>query len=176
MLSKTCTLCKRELPLSAFGKHRIMKDGLSCWCKECSRERQRKHSRTPQGIYTNIKSRQKYYKTHRDPSTKSFKITKEEFIKWYNTQEKECVYCGIKEEEIGTSSDYFNDKGRRLTVDCKDNAQGYVLGNLVLACHKCNFIKSNIFTHEEMLEIGEKYLKPKLSLFRKTRDEEGKKC
>lgn len=171
MKTKTCTLCKQEFPLSAFGKHSITKDGLSYWCKQCNRERSKKYSYTAPGVYSSIKGRQKFYETHGSPQTKPFKISKIDFVEWYNKQEKTCIYCGIREEEIGTLIDFFNDKTRRLTVDCKDNDLGYINGNLILACHKCNFIKSNIFTHEEMLEIGERYLKPKLEQFRITKGE-----
>ena len=33
---KTCTQCKIEKPLEAFGKMSASKDGLHCWCKECA--------------------------------------------------------------------------------------------------------------------------------------------
>jgi len=167
MKTKICTKCGKLKSLSAFSKHRLGKDGYAYQCKECNAKRAKEWRKTSSGVYTNIKGRQGFYKTHNDPSAKPFKITRKEFIKWHESQEKECVYCGIREDEIATLVDFLNDKGRRLTVDCKDNAKGYVTDNLVLACHKCNFIKSNIFTHEETLEIGEKYLKPKLEAFRK---------
>jgi RNase P subunit RPR2 len=35
MQSKTCTKCKQEKPLSAFGKRKGNKDGLKNWCKDC---------------------------------------------------------------------------------------------------------------------------------------------
>ena len=35
-----------------------------------------------------------------------------------------------------------------------DNSKGYERGNLALACLRCNAIKNNYFTKEEMLIIG----------------------
>ena len=37
-LTKVCTKCGRELPLSEFSKQKATKDGLIPWCKTCVRE------------------------------------------------------------------------------------------------------------------------------------------
>jgi len=37
-LTKKCTKCRRELPLSEFTKDKTRRDGLECWCKSCSNE------------------------------------------------------------------------------------------------------------------------------------------
>ncbi len=39
--SKTCSMCKKELPVSFFFLHTINRDGLRYECKECSREKKR---------------------------------------------------------------------------------------------------------------------------------------
>lgn len=87
-------------------------------------------------------------------------ITKEEFVKWWYEQKQVCVYCDIPVERMA-----YVDKKRklvkRLSVDRIDNEKGYENKNLALACLKCNFIKSNILSFDEMREIGQKYLKPK---------------
>lgn len=33
--SKTCTKCKKELPLSCFAKNNGTVDGLQYWCRDC---------------------------------------------------------------------------------------------------------------------------------------------
>ena len=96
----------------------------------------------------------------------------EEFIEWYNKQEKKCVYCGITEQELLTLKDdkmLLNRKYKSLTIDRKDNQKGYKLDNIVLACMRCNSTKSDFFTFEEMKEIGEKYIKPKIQTKNKGR-------
>ena len=35
-MKRTCTKCKRELPISSFSKDRYRKDGLKPWCKSCA--------------------------------------------------------------------------------------------------------------------------------------------
>lgn len=155
MKTKKCSLCKQEQPISNFHKHRGMKDGLSLWCKNCVKKRGKEYRETPRGIYTSAKGRNKYYQH------KPFKITIEEFIDWYNKQEKQCVYCGIFEEDLSKIKDYYNNKAHRLTIDCIDNDIGYVNGNLVLACLRCNALKSNFLTFDEMRFFAKKYIQPK---------------
>ena len=96
--------------------------------------------RTPPGIYSAlVRHNSKEYR-------KKIQISKNEFISWYKEQIKRCSYCGTL---------------NNLTVDRMDNDGTYNLNNIVLACRKCNFIKSNVFSFNEMSEIGNKYLRNK---------------
>lgn len=42
-MKKICSKCKRELPLSAFGKLNISKEGLQYMCKECLNKKNREY-------------------------------------------------------------------------------------------------------------------------------------
>ena len=152
---KRCTLCGISKPLSEFSKHRQQKSGLSSWCKECSREKALIFRHSPSGIYQTIKLNANHN------SHKPITITRDEFIEWYNSQDKKCVYCDIEESNLQKINDSMNNTAWRLTVDCIDNNVGYVLDNLVLACRRCNNQKSDLFTFQEWYEIAQKYLKPK---------------
>jgi len=55
----------------------------------------------------------------------------------------------------------WNNRTARLTVDRIDNSLSYSGENIVLSCPRCNMIKSNYFSFEEMREIGQKYVKPR---------------
>ncbi|GAG38086.1 unnamed protein product [marine sediment metagenome] len=142
------------LSLSEFGKHRLGKDGLNYWCKECNRERTREWSKTASGIYTTLKAQSKFW------NRENIDITRQDFIDWYNAQTKQCVYCGIKEQDLHKVGDTHNNKLDRLTIDRKDNERGYSIDNIVLACHRCNGTKSDLFSYEIMKEIAQKYIKP----------------
>lgn len=155
MKTKTCTKCGRELPPSAFGKHRLAKDGRAHRCKECARENAIKWNKTASGVYSRMMSRNKFY------NRKPLIITRGKFINWFDSQERTCFYCGIPEKSLDLLKPRFSLKSSRLTIDCKDNEKGYVLGNLVLACSRCNSIKSDELTSDEMLDFGQKYLRPK---------------
>lgn len=82
-------------------------------------------------------------------------ISRDKFVEWYNSQEKVCVYCGIKTDELKDYSFHSTIEARRLSIDRIDNSKGYLEGNLALACLFCNFIKRDIFTYDEMKEIGQ---------------------
>lgn len=53
-----------------------------------------------------------------------------------------CAYCGAPPPESGHG------------VDRMDARKGYTSDNVVLACDACNRIKADIFSFEQMLEIG----------------------
>lgn len=80
---------------------------------------------------------------------------------WYDSVEKKCVYCDLPEEEMWAMQEDFDRRVLRLEFECKDNNRGYSLDNIALACHRCNFIKNNILTYDEMREFAQKYLKPR---------------
>jgi len=45
-LTKKCTKCMRELPLSEFTKNKSRSDGLQAWCKSCRSELNKTRDRT----------------------------------------------------------------------------------------------------------------------------------
>jgi hypothetical protein len=92
-----------------------------------------------------------------------FSLTRESFTEWWNNQEQKCVYCEIPIERLSIV-DRSKKLAKRLSIDRIDNNKGYIDGNLALCCMRCNFIKSNLFTFDEMKEIGQKYIKPKWQL------------
>jgi len=155
MKTKQCTLCREVKLLFEFSKHRLSKDGLCYWCKECHRKRSKIFRHTPSGIYTQLKGRNKFYKN------KPFNLERDNFLEWYALQERVCIYCEIKEIDLKRIKDCYNNKNTRLSVDCKDNNVGYQMDNLVLACYRCNSIKSNILTFDEMMYVGQNFIKPK---------------
>lgn len=62
-------------------------------------------------------------------------------IDWFleNIAYKNCIYCGDK-DNIG--------------CDRIDNSIGHIKGNVVPCCYTCNVVRNNIFTVEEMKELG----------------------
>lgn len=178
-MNKTCGRCKIEKTIDCFTKDKYNKDGLDYWCKECKKEyqsskrgkkamnrynsslkgkktakkyyysnkgqkRHKNYSQTPEGIYAHIKGGAKHRKI-------KFNISKEDFIKWHNSQKKKCVYCDRTEQEAIKDR---NGNYKRLTIDRKNNNEGYSLDNIVLACHRCNTIKSKTFTYNQMIRVG----------------------
>ena len=159
--TKVCTKCKRELPLTSFGKHRYSKDGHDWRCKECGRKHAKMWSVTPSGVFSRIQARANYYRTHHPNLYKPMEISKEDFITWYINEPKVCAYCDILEEHLGLIHMRFDKRVTHLSIDCRDNNKGYSLDNLALACNLCNLIKKNIFTFDEMRDIAQRHIKPK---------------
>jgi len=176
---KECSRCKIKKHIKEFTKDKYTKDGLDCWCKKCKKEWQsskkgkkamnrynrslkgkktakkyyysvkgqktkRCYSQTPEGIYAHIKGGA----NHRSIV---FNLIKEDFVKWYENQEKICIYCGRIEDEAIKDR---NGNYKRLSIDRKNNNLGYQLDNIVLCCHRCNTIKSKTFTYEQMIRVG----------------------
>lgn len=177
-MKKVCSHCKKEKDINSFYKSKQTKDGLHSWCKSCvllnqktsyyghsseyrdSEEKReyknkwhRNSNRTPTGKFYNLKFRAK-------KSNISFLLTREEFGEWFLNQPLICYYCG-KSVNFG-GEDYTNGNSmNHLTIDRKNSLLGYNINNIVIACRKCNTIKGDWFSEEEMIEIANKYLKDK---------------
>ena len=98
---------------------------------------------------------------HEDSRSKPFELGKDEFIQWYTKQERACHYCDLPEKYLELIANKYGSRWKRLTIDCKNNDLGYRLDNIVLACDKCNITKNNMLTYEEMLYVGQNFIKPK---------------
>jgi 5-methylcytosine-specific restriction endonuclease McrA len=105
---------------------------------------QKKFQSSPEGIYVAIKHRMKNKNIY-------LNFNKQDFVNWYNIQPKECIYCKRPESEAIQDK---KGKYKRLTIDRKDNNKGYELNNIALCCYRCNNIKGDWLSYEEMLIIG----------------------
>lgn len=108
---------------------------------------QKLYRTTVNGIYTTLKCRIRKTKI-------KFNISKKDFLDWYDKQEKKCHYCERSIDEIKLNKRELNRFKMRLSIDRVDNSVGYILKNMVLACYRCNSMKSDYFTEKEMLKIG----------------------
>lgn len=152
--TKRCSNCKTHLPLSHFGKNKSRKDGLHPECKSCSKKRAQLYCQTPAGIYNTLMGSTRFR------NKKPINITREEFVQWYTTQSRICGYCDLTEEDLWILQKQYGNRVKRLTIDSMDNLRGYDVDNLILACIRCNFIKSDLLSYNEMREFAQKYLKP----------------
>jgi len=81
--------------------------------------------------------------------------TLDEFKNFYTRRKHICEYCEMPEDLS------IKKYKRRIEIDKKDATKGYVIENLALACYKCNTVKNDILTYEEMKQVGHQYIKPK---------------
>ncbi len=131
--------------------HNNYKDGLS-HTKEYSKElyKQKQLQDDPLHAFSNLKHRAKRAGT-------SFKWLKEDWLEWYPEQPRTCAYCDRPIKRLYGKGLVSNS----ISIDRKDPHGPYSKENCILCCHKCNLTKNDIFTYEEMKEIGQRYLKPK---------------
>ena len=121
----------------------------------CEMTYEDKKERDAANIYNHLKARIKS-----KGGLKKFKWKKEEFISWYNEQDKKCVYCGCEKEIIETfykitkKQNKRPKRGKSLEVDRKEDEPGYSPDNCVLACYWCNNAKTDVFTDKEFKPIG----------------------
>lgn len=168
--TKLCVNCGTEKPLDQFGKLKSRPDGLSFYCRNCNviksqqYYRNHKEERAEYGRIYNEKDGIKLFSKYRVVKGRArargidFPLSREDFIEWFRTQSPYCHYCNQPvEERLGRDRGH-NDR----TIDRKDTSIGYVLGNMVFACRRCNTIKGYWFSEKEMLEIADKYLKGKM--------------
>jgi len=154
--TKQCSKCKLVKSVNNFSmSNPTKKDGYNSWCKQCCRETNKRISKTPSGIFQSVKSRSKYYGKH------EVEITQEEFVEWYENEPKKCAYCDIPEDKLWIMKELFSCRWMRLTVDCRDATMPYAVGNLMLACDKCNIVKNNVLSYDEMRYVGQTFVKSK---------------
>ncbi|KKM13890.1 hypothetical protein LCGC14_1711620 [marine sediment metagenome] len=79
------------------------------------------------GTYRRLKASAAQF--HRD-----LDLTFDGFVAWRNSQPAICYYCGALLLLHGNDCN-------SLTIDRKNNKQGYIPGNIVLCCRSCNSSK-----------------------------------
>jgi hypothetical protein len=90
--------------------------------------KQQRWSRTPQGQFAHAKCDAK-------KRNLEWTLTKEVFIE---LRLLPCTYCGGTLPEAGSG------------LDRKDNLKGYISGNVVPCCFRCNYMKGKFLTYDEM--------------------------
>ena len=105
-------------------------------------------TKNPSGIYDVLKQGAKKRNI-------AVTVSREDFVNWYKIQDRVCFYCKRDEPTVINDNHFIIRKAKRLTIDRMNNDRGYENDNLALCCQRCNNIKSNYFTVDEMLLIGQ---------------------
>ena len=89
---KTCSKCKKELPVSQFWKSKTSSDGLYCYCKSCaSKIRQQYQKDNPEKIREYSKRHWKKYRQEKINGDRLRMYARQEFL---DTLKSPCVKCG----------------------------------------------------------------------------------
>lgn len=154
---KQCKKCRLKLPLSKFFNSKRAKSGKQTYCKDCQNammngrpiERRREIGR-------NSHAKHPYSAVWRQMNRRGgVLMMKETFVDWYKNQEKKCHYCDV------TESIAIYQFKRRLHIDRKSSATGYVIENICLACTRCNLVKNKYLTEQQMKWVADNLFKGK---------------
>ena len=126
---RKCCGCNTVKPLDQFGKDRSKKDGYDRRCLDCIRKRGRENAYTPRGRYAHAKA---VAKREEHP----WELTFEQYT---NLVSSLCTYCN---GQVNPTS---------IGLDRKDNALGYSVSNATPCCTRCNMMKGDHYTFQEML-------------------------
>lgn len=165
MQTKKCSYCKKVKSSEEF---KIRSDRpwlLRSRCNECSRKTASRKFYTGEKLISYRKrmaenarkwrknnpeyternygiGRYRFYRSKYAAERKgcSWKLSKDQY---YEIISKKCHYCGGVVETKGIGLDRLNN-----SVKC------YETGNVVACCGRCNWIKCDWFTEEQMLKIG----------------------
>ncbi|QZE11228.1 HNH endonuclease [Streptomyces phage Forrest] len=119
---KTCTKCENEKPLTEFNKNSRKKDGLSYWCKTCTRAYGKNHYSTNKETYAVNSAAARQTSVER----------KREYLHAYYL-EHPCVDCGITDVRV-LQSDHQRDKKYDV---CRLVSGGWSLETLKAELEKC---------------------------------------
>ena len=134
-------------PLFSFYKDASKKDGLTSYCKGCSKEkRKEQYNDNPQEEKQKLKT---YYQNNKDKAknyylVKNYGIDAETYEQMFKDQEGKCAICDTPHEELN----------RGLFVDhC--HSSGKVRG---LLCQFCNTLLGMAQDNKSILQKASKYL------------------
>jgi hypothetical protein len=129
---KLCPRCKIVKPIDMFSPHRGKKaapDGLQGWCRQCMREYGKLYDRNrPSNRGTAFQRTWYAYRNNSKVRKIPFHLERSLFEDLITDN---CLYCGAEPKPING-------------VDRVNNKIGYVYGNVVTACTKCNFAKRHM--------------------------------
>jgi len=160
MKTRICSKCKQEKDLTKENFHSCGfkgdKQGFHRYCRQCRRvtrigeyskyytteeqikkKRQRRRNYTTNTINGRAIILIKAYRQRDKKRGSDNDLEKGWFIE--NVLTKKCFYCG-SDKQIG--------------ADRVNNKIGHLKSNIIPCCAVCNSVKSDIFTVDEMLEIG----------------------
>jgi hypothetical protein len=136
---KKCTRCGEHKPRSDFYPHAVAKNGVSAWCKQCTRQatldRQKRDKESVKLI--NRRARLK----------RSFGMTVQQYDEMLDAQGGCCALCG---------SDFPGGRGRFVVDHCHDT--GRVRG---LLCNLCNVGLGALRDSPQLLQKAIHYLRGK---------------
>jgi len=128
--TKSCSYCKRVLPLSEFRKRKY---GYFYWCNACFLKKKE------ESIGSNPIQKYMFLVRYAEKNNLVMNI---QFDDYKLIIQNGCHYCGGKLPRYGYG------------LDRKDPDEGYIKTNVVPCCSRCNTVKNNVISYDEMSKLG----------------------
>lgn len=125
----------------------LKKATKSCGCLK--RENARKQGKIQRTTSTFLRD---YYGSYRRAARYSERVFEITFEQFSNLVQKDCTYCGEPPENRGNKTNV----GIPVPlngIDRIDSSKGYVEGNIVSCCSRCNRMKLNLTLEEFLMKI-----------------------
>jgi len=155
-MTKICTKCRKEKPLSEFSIDKKKKDGFRTSCKECNHNYYLENKEKINLSHKNWQSKNKDYIKIYNRIIK-YGVTLEQYNKMLEAQNGVCAICGQVEKII----DKRVNRTVSLAVD-HNHSTGKVRG---LLCVKCNSILGLANDNMILLQKSIEYLKQEDKLY-----------
>ena len=154
--TKRCTICRKLLPISEFGKNKLGKEGLQAYCRPCNnlqhRQYRKDHPEKEREVYLRRRQKnlEKFLYNKKEFAIKwRYGITMDEYNKMIEKSENRCAICNkefTKDNHVHIDHDHSKNKG--------DN--GFIRG---LLCGKCNIGLGQFYDDPENLIKAAAYLR-----------------
>lgn len=136
---KRCSRCKQQFPLDNFYNTKKNRDGKYSQCKQCSYQAVKKWRKTHHAQYNLVPYRRFHNLRHHAKRHNKDIIWEVTLTQFRELTAKPCIYCGG-----------FLQTTPSPGLDRKDPNLGYLTDNVVQCCRRCNVVKNNVLTYEEM--------------------------
>ena len=132
--------CGKEKALSIFELN-----SNTCGCRRCAFivSAPKRRLRPYESLY-NATKKSVEYRVFKKRTQVEFTLTYEDFLRIIKSGR--CHYCHLP---LVWARHDMNNNGSRYYLDRKDNDLGYTRNNSVPCCTRCNYAKSNKYTHGE---------------------------
>ena len=157
---RLCPGCRKEMIYSFYGSFlRATKKNSSCIkCNHNTLEYKTKSSLSRNGI-PNLTARKRPFESRYNTLVRNSKdrgincsLTYEDYLKFIDV--KTCQYCGSPIKWEPYQGRQNGNRATACNLDRKSTNDGYTVSNLCVCCWNCNTVKNNIFSYDEMMELG----------------------
>jgi hypothetical protein len=134
---KSCSRCQANKPLGAFGPRKNRPSGVSSFCRDCDRKRQKSRRQSP-----GVKSQQShYYTSHKDTlvAQSLHRRSRHADVLRSLKQQAPCGDCGSTYPPVCMDFDHVRGEKNTNLSDMKT----YSLGVILREVQKCDLVCSN---------------------------------